>query len=487
MRLRGFFSVLLSVIAQVCAQDISVEDLGASVKLPAFNARLGVGFNYDLLRDPTSVSFEYPRGYIGFNLPIAYNMDLRQFMNYIDPAIDSLFFDSTLFSNQRDFQPRASARQNANISVQVDVPMFGGVATFANTQNFLLSYSNALGNPEIFINPDSLMEGVKFLLRGTINVPVDLAFSWETMTFGYAYKINRNLVMALNLHRHVFSLDLRAKIDVDLLGNLHYRSDDGTIEIQQELNYPSDKIYGQAYGQYDAEVWTPTIGIKAWRFSFVSRFGFTTHAHGGFLAKYSLPFFIDPETFQPTIDFNDPAVFQNTSLIQKLTTNASDSVTYSTVQSDNTESELLWKMPTGLTFSFDIIPKHLSFSYTKIIGDIEMKLDKIAREKRASNRPEGSVLMDSLLIDVGISVDNIMILSVNVFNSFLNIGVFGMDLRYADQKHLIGSRMPYMHLGKSAMIPTLNFGSAIGTKLQVLLELDVLPFPALKTGLFYHF
>ena len=153
MRLRGFFSVLLSVIAQVCAQDISVEDLGASVKLPAFNARLGVGFNYDLLRDPTSVSFEYPRGYIGFNLPIAYNMDLRQFMNYIDPAIDSLFFDSTLFSNQRDFQPRASARQNANISVKVDVPMFGGVATFANTQNFLLSYSNALGNPEIFINP----------------------------------------------------------------------------------------------------------------------------------------------------------------------------------------------------------------------------------------------------------------------------------------------------------------------------------------------
>jgi hypothetical protein len=47
--------------------------------------------------------------------------------------------------------------------------------------------------------------------------------------------------------------------------------------------------------------------------------------------------------------------------------------------------------------------------------------------------------------------------------------------------------MPYMHMGKSAMIPVINFGSAIGTKLQLLLELDVLPLPALKTGIFYHF
>jgi hypothetical protein len=44
-----------------------------------------------------------------------------------------------------------------------------------------------------------------------------------------------------------------------------------------------------------------------------------------------------------------------------------------------------------------------------------------------------------------------------------------------------------MHLGKSAMIPTLNFGAALGTKLQLLLELDVLPLPALKTGVYYFF
>jgi hypothetical protein len=62
-----------------------------------------------------------------------------------------------------------------------------------------------------------------------------------------------------------------------------------------------------------------------------------------------------------------------------------------------------------------------------------------------------------------------------------------MDFRYADKENLIGSKMPYMHMGKSAMLPVWNFGSTIGTKLRVLLELDVLPLPAFKSGVLYYF
>ena len=111
----------------------------------------------------------------------------------------------------RSLNQQESARQNPNATVRVEVPMLGGVGSFSNTQNMYLNYQNVLGNPDIFVNPQNLGEGVNFLLRGTVNVPMDLTLYWETMTFGYAYKLNKFFTFALNLHRHVFSLDLRGK------------------------------------------------------------------------------------------------------------------------------------------------------------------------------------------------------------------------------------------------------------------------------------
>lgn len=487
MRIQAVYAVVACLLFELHAADFDVDELGADISLPNFDAKLSVGFNYDFLRDPTDVSFEYPRGYIGFNIPISHSMNLRDFIQYMDPAIDSIFSDSTLVSNGDDFKPQGSARQNPNITIQVDVPMLGGVASFSNTQNFLLKYSNALGNPNVFINPDSLFDGVDFLMRGTINVPVDLSLSWETMTFGYAYRINRNLIMALNLHRHTFVLDLRGKMDIDLLGRLNYRSDDGNVEIKRELDYPSSKVYGHAFGHYEAEVWTPTIGIKAWRFSLVSRFGLSARAHGSFNAKYSLPFFIDPETFETKYDFDDPDLFSDNEFVNKITSNAIDSVVYTTKKTDGSETDLHWKMPTGITMAFDIIPEHITFSYTKIFGDVEFKLDKIRKEQRTVTDPEYNVENDSLVIDFGTMVDHVLLLQFNIYKAFLNIGVFGLDFRYGEDDHLIGNKIPYMHMGESALIPVVNFGSTIGSKMQVHLELDVLPLPAFKTGIVYKF
>ena len=480
MRMRVVVSILLMSVFELLAGQPSVQ-------LPAFDASISIGFNYDLLRTPTDVSFEYPRGYFGFNIPLKQTVNLRDFLNYIDPAIDSVFMDSSIFTNGGDFRPRGSARQNPNMSVQVDVPMMGGVASFSNTQNFYFKYTNVLGNPNVFI--DTMMGDLNLLLRGTTNVPLNVSLGWETMTFGYAYRINQHLIMALNLHRHLFNMNLRANIDVDLLGRFKFESSAGGaggISIDHELNYPSTNLYGEAYGHYESEVWTPTIGIKAWRFTLTSRFGLSTRAKGLFYAKYTLPFFIHPETFE-LFDMSDPELINDAEFRQNLFSNALDSISYSTLQVGD-RSGLLWKMPTGLTMAFDIFPEHFRISYTKIFGDIQMKFDPIAREKRAvetgSNRPEKN---DTLVIDLGVTVDHVLLLHINVFNAFLNMGVFGIDFRYAERKNLIGSNMPYMHMGEMAMLPALSFGSAIGSKLQLLLELDVLPLPALKTGIFYYF
>ncbi|MBN1758831.1 MAG: hypothetical protein JW863_10955, partial [Chitinispirillaceae bacterium] len=126
-------------------------------------------------------------------------------------------------------------------------------------------------------------------------------------------------------------------------------------------------------------------------------------------------------------------------------------------------------------------------SYTKLFGEVAMKLDRVAREQRpletATTREEG---IDSLVIDYGVSVDNIMVLEVNLFHSFLNVGVFGLDVRYGDEKNLLGANAP-VQLGDAALMPILTLGTALGSRIQLLLEMDILPLPALKTGVFYYF
>jgi hypothetical protein len=468
---------------------LSTDSLGAKINLPQFNAQIGIGFNYDLLRDPTDVSFEYPKAFFGFNVPLKGSVNLRNY-TYLQPGIDSIFNDTSMISNGEEFKPTGSARQNANATVRVEVPMLGGVGSFSNIQNVYLNYQNVLGNPDILVDPKNLGDGVSFLLKGTVNVPMDLTLYWETMTFGYAYKLNKFFTFAFNLHRHVFSLDMQGKIDVDIMGrykiDLSSQGGSSGVEIPSidgVIDYPSDKVYGSAYGHFETEAWSPTLAIKAWRFSLVSRFGIDKRAKGEFYAKYSIPFFIDPETFGLKYDFQDPKTLTDPEVTNGLSTNAIDSVNYS-----SGEADLIWKMPTALTLSFDVWPKHLRISYSKLYGEIRMKLDKISKVQKASE--SGSIrdsTSDSAVIDIGVNVDHVILMQCNLFNSFLNVGVCAFDVEYGDQKHLIGKNMPYLTMGESAMLPVLNMGTALGTKLQLLLELDILPLPALKTGIFYYF
>lgn len=483
------FSPLLIIFAVTFNLTAQIEidpDYNAKVNLPSFNAQLGVGFNYDLLRDPTDVSFEYPNAYFGFNVPLKTTQNLR----YLVKGVDSLLNDSTLFSNGADYKINATARQNANVTVRVDVPMLGGVGSFSNIQNMFLKYQNILGNPDIYLNPTNLGDGVNFLLRGTLSVPVELSLYWETMTFGYAYRLNKYFTFALNLHRHIFSLDLRGNVNVDMMGryqlDLNNNTGSSDVDIPSVngiVNYPSDKLYGSAYGHFETEVWSPTLAVKAWRLSVVARFGIDTKAKGGFEAKYLVPFFIDAQTLKIKYDLKDRKTLTSPEVTQGLSSNAIDSLVYSSGDED-----LIWKMPTGLTFSFDVWPKHLRFSYSKLFGDINMKLDNIAKQQIAKElNSVRDTSFDTIGIDVGISVDHVLMLQANLFNSFLNLGITSFDVSYNGQDHLLGKQLPYMKMGKSAMLPVLNLGTDLGTKLQLHLELDVLPLPALKTGVVYHF
>jgi hypothetical protein len=476
-------------------QNSEMSDLGLNVYLPSFEAQLSIGFNYDLLKSPLDVSFEQPRGFMGFNVPVEQTLDLRSLTSYMDPAIDDMFSDTALIKNGDDFKPRAGARQNPNITVSVDVPMLGGVASFSNIQNFYMNYQTMLGNPNIFLNPNADSQGVNFLLRGTLNVPLDMSMSWETMTFSYAFEFNKWFMAALSLHRHVFSVDLRGKVDADLLGRYKIETAQGggvDMTIEGELDYPSDRILGLVYGYFDAEVWSPSLALKVWRFSLISRFGINTRAKGQLLASYSLPFFIDPETFQNKIDFNDPSIFNDPDFRIGLQTNAVDSVTFTTtntVDGKTQQSDLEWRMPTGLTMNFDIIRDHFSVTYSKLFGDIGMKLDRIVKVRNTTSGDSTvPVEKDSIVLDLGFKVDHIIMTRVALYHAHLNLGIFGMDFRSGQRENILGgAMMKELKLGDMAMLPVVNLGTVLGTRWQFLVELDLLPLPAVRSGVFYHF
>lgn len=484
-------AVLLSVPA-IRAQTNNA--LGYNLYLPTFEARLSLGFNYDLLRSLTDVSFDNSKGFFGFNVPLEQTVNLSS-MSYMVPAFDDILNDTSIIRNGDDFKARAGARQNPNISVRVDVPMMGGVASFSNIQNFYMNFQTVLGNPNLFLNYDTT--GVNFLLRGTVNVPLDLTMSWETMTFAYAFNVNQWAMFALALNRHVFSVDLRGKVDADLLGR--YRVDisqsGSSVSIppvEREIDYPSERVHGQIYGYYDADVWSPSLAMKLWRFSLDARFGIKAHAKGRLDATYSLPFFIDPETFQSSLDFNNPEVFNDPDVRIGLQTNATDSLTYTTEKTSGgktRQSDLEWTMPTGLTMGFDIIKDHFSISYTKLFGDLSLKLDHIS--KVTSSLGSDTVLdsqNDSMVLDLGFSIDQIMVVHLAVYTAYLNFGAFAMDMRSTNHSNILGSKVPsQMRLGDAALLPVLNMGTLLGTRWQVLLDLNILPFPALRSGLVYNF
>ncbi len=482
----------------VCSLNAADSNLPAgmspSLTPPSFNAKLTIGFNYDILRPPTDVSFDYAKGYGAFNFPLESGSLIPKSTG------DDLWQQISKQMNQdpsqgQAFQPQASAAQSPNTTIRVDVPMLGGVASFAYVQNVYLNYLTTLGNTDLRLGYDTTISSngsksdVSLLLLGAVNVPIEANLGWETMTFGYAYKVNKDLVLAVNLMRHVFRFDLLAKVDVDMLGQFSVSQNSGasgggggiggSADIKnQPIDYPSSKAYGQANGHFEAEAWSGSAGIKFWLLTLTSRFGVDTKAKGSMVAKYYLPFFIDKKTFQPSLDVNDPTKLL--SMLDNFQQQKVDSVIYSS------NDDARWKLPQAHTISLDLIRDKVSLSYTKIFGDIEAYH---AANPHDPNNPDKRIVD----LDAAITVDNIMMLNCNFYNAFLNLGVFAFDMRINDESHIIGKAikqnktLSWMTMGENAMLPILNLGAMLGSKTQLGFDLDLLPLPAFKVGMIYHF
>jgi len=483
--LQRLFVPALVAAVSVGGQELKFESDSDDEPL-VFDARLSIGFNYDLLRPPTSVSFEYPKGYFGLNVPIQQSVNPLEMATLYGGGMDSLFSDSGVFTEGAEFEPRATAAQSPNHTIRVDVPVMGGVATFSNIENVNLTYLNTLGIPSLRTDTTMEEEGVSMLLRGAISVPMDIIAKWETMTFGYAYRVNRNFRFAFHLNRHLFHARLRAKVNVDMLG--YADVDQEQISLRIPLSY---SLEGAATADYLAEAWSPTIAVDYWRFGLTSRFGVNTTAKGHLKARYALPFFVDPERFTSNMTGD---MFSDADFINQLQDNDTSFFEY------GTEEKMKWTLPSGHTFSFDVFPKHLTLSYTKMLGSVEMELDNVWRLKRdpedSADTGEEIGRLDStgdyriLDFSAGIPVDNVIMLGGSFRRAFFNLGIFTLDMDWGDQREILSSALSdagYPLLGGAPIMPVLNVGSSLGTKIQLLVELDLLPFQAVKSGVYYYF
>ncbi len=478
------------------SQDLQSGELDISQNLGQVEAIMYAGITYDILHDPTHVSFEYPLGYISFNVPIKLQM----------PDIgwkDQLHLDDSV-----NFVPRLGARQRLNYSFRIDVPMLKGVFSYGNSYNVSLSYSILLGNSGIEMVNQTLAGGtgddimVMGTLRGYINVPVYYTMGWQTQTFGYAFRPLQDLTVGINLHQHIFEIKGAGNVSASILGHIGVNAFGKKEGIN--IDYGNEHIYGAMDGEYKLSTLTPAIGVKWRRFGYTARAGINKPAQGYFKARYAVPFFVDPQTFstdslqrvfktdsgQSALAKNDKAmIFKN-----EVEANKTESISYYSTQ------PLEFNVPWGHTFNVDILKNSkLSLSYTKVV---DSKRGEIAGYHEYEGHELSVIVTDSLGnqrtvqrlkgkgvndLDFGFAIDNVIVLAGRFKGFRFNVGTFTMDFRERHNKDLIGGIKGWPHIGDDAIFPILGLSTLIGSTTKLLLELDLLPIPSLKTGLFYYF
>ena len=243
-------------------------------------------------------------------------------------------------------------------------------------------------------------------------------------------------------------------------------------------------------GHYELERWTPTFAVKYWRFSLTSRFGMTARPTGYLKAKYSLPFFVDPETF--ALDKGLEAGMSNPDELlnymtgeednlSKFRNNETNSVEYSTT------SKMTWEMPQAHTIRFDIIPDKLGISYTKLFGSLYMELSDPFSDKAALL--DTTEYPDTLDFRFEALVDHVLLIHGSFYSSFFNLGIYSMDFSFRDNENLLSNidALKKIRFGNGILTPVLNFGAVVGSKIRLMAELDLLPLTAIKTGVVYLF
>jgi hypothetical protein len=454
----AFAPALVLACALALAPGASAQPL---LLIGKSNAEISGAFSYGFLASPLSRPFDGGLADVSFNLPFRASAQANRFLG---TAADSTVVVPDLF---------ARISQSVNAHVDISAPVFGGIAFFAARENASLAVSGALGDARF--NLDTTLEGTgSILLKGTIHMPLAFEMEWRSLTFGYAFRPVPYVDLGIQIHKHTFLAHTAGDLRPDLSGRIGMQGDAGNASFQVE--YPDDKVYGTANGRYQGDAWSPDFAVRVGPLSLVSRMGARMSARGHLDVSYSVPFFIDPESFEPR--FTEPDSFLTADNLRRL-------LDGETGKRDlHIRDRLILTLPQSHTLTAELWPGKVALSYTKVFGKVSIHNESSARpDPEAAD--SGSVDTEGF-VDLDIFPDQVICLSGRFGWFHADLGAHSLNVSYRGQERLLSGASPLEWYG-DPVVPIVDFGFTWGHPLEFRADFYVSPLPAVRSGISYGF
>lgn len=438
------------------------------------DAKLSGAFSYEFLRSPLSHPFDHGMADASLNLPFNASAQAQRFLGSV---ADSAVVMPSLF---------ARISQDLNTHVDVSAPVLGGVAFFAARENASLSVSGALGDARF--NLDTTLGGTgAVLLKGSIHMPLVFDMAWRSLTFGYAYRPVPWITLAFQAQKHIFSARTSGDLRPDLAGRMTVGGDAGNTTFLVE--YPDSKVYGTASGEYAGSAWSPEMGVGLGPVRLVSRMGARMSAQGHVDVTYSVPYFIDPATFQPR--FTSPDSFLTSDNLRRLLNGETGK------NSIHIHQRLILTLPQSHTVSLDLLPQKLTLSYTKVFGNLSIHAEKAPAEAAtgpaadSSASAGGAAAGDSTVgtagfVDFDLFPDQVVCLSWNFGWFHGDLGAHSLNISYRNKEKLLSGLSPLEWDG-DPFVPIFDFGFTWGNPLIFSTDFYISPLPTVRSGVSYAF
>lgn len=422
------------------------------------DAEISGAFSYDFLKSPLDRPLHSGLAKVGMNLPFNASAQAQRFLGSI--ADSSVVFPS-LF---------ARVSQSLNADIDVSAPVFGGTLFFAARENASLNVTGALGDA-LFNLDTSLNDQGRVLLKGSIHMPMVFDMAWRSLTFGYAFKPAPLVEVAFQVHKHYFTARTSGDLRPDITGHIDVTGDANTSFA---VDYPDSKVYGTARGSYQGETWSPEMGVAIGPVRIVSRMGAHLSASGKLDVDYSVPFFIDPENFEPR--FTEPDSFLAADNLRKLLDGETGR------KQIHIRDRLILELPQSHTVTWEILPQRLSLSYTKVLGHVSIHA---VQDTAGAGLDTNRTTTDGF-VDLDLFPDQVICLSADFKWIRGQIGAHTLNMDYRRQRGIFSGLSP-LAWDDDPFVPILNFGFTWGHPLEFSLDFYVSPLPAVRSGLAYGF
>lgn len=420
------------------------------------DAEVSGAISYELFQNPLARPFDYGRADLNINLPVNLSAPLHDHVQ----IPDSTFVVPEFFGR---------IRQQINGTMDVSVPLFGGIGFFSLRENANLSISGTIGDALISI--DSTLEDMGTVkLKGSMRLPLHFRMGWRSLTFGYAIEPNPFVRIAFQVHKHTVSATTAGQLRPDITGRITIQSEAAGTDL--DILYPDTKLSGFAQGHYQGSAWSPELAVGVGGFTLVSRMGAHLVAKGGLKSRYTVPFFIDERSLQ--MRFTEPDSFLAAHNLKRILNSDVSEASY------NITDDMVFNLPQSHSLIWDIDGGRYQLAYTKVFGKLESYTLADSTGSDSTQIATGSYLNAALL------PDHVVLATVHWGWFYTQLGAFTMNAGYRDDEALLTGLSP-LETGGAPWVPVFNFGFEWGRAIGISTDFFVLPVPALRSGLVYAF